>query len=260
MDVGTNYDHPKSGNPDMKSGEKEYLALNQYSATRYKELSELFEPYVAITDAFGKLVCRICICLGISPPKDTQDSVVRDLTADVFDFLFESRDMILQGKIQIGYVLARRAYESLSLLSLCAQDSEYADKWESGKKISNSEVRKRLAEQPFSESAERTQELYSFFSKFAHPNRDLVAHRYLGQGNRFVFGSIGKPELVFVADFCYRHLQLWFWFGALAGCRYNTLLEKHDPDFIREYFVVTDQAEGIAEWLARRFDHLLKEA
>lgn len=244
----------------MKPGEKEYQALNQYSVTRYKELSGLLEPYVAITDAFGKLVCRSSVCIGITPPKDTQDSVVRDLMADVFDFLFESRAMILQGKIQIAYVLARRAYESLSLLSLCAQDSEYAEKWESGKKIPNAEVRKQLAKQPFSESADRTQELYSYFSKAAHPNRDLVAHRFLGEGNRFVFGSIGKPDLVFVADLCYRHLQLWFWFNALAGYRHRVLLNKHDPDFMREYLLVTDQAEEIAEWLARQFDHFLKEA
>ena len=244
----------------MKPGEKEYQALKQYSATRYKELSGLLKPYVAITDAFGKLVCRISICLGVTPPTDTQDSVVRDLMADVFDFLFESRAMILQGKIQIAYVLARRAYESLSLLSLCAQDSEYADKWESGKKISNSEVRKQLAEQPFSESAEGTQELYSFFSNVAHPNRDLVANRYLGQGNRFVFGSIGEPDLVFITDFCYKHLQLWFWFGALASHTHHALLDKHDPDCTKEYFLTTDQAEDIAEWLAKHFNRLLKEA
>ena len=67
----------------------------------------MLEPYVAVTDAYGKLLCRISICLGVTPPKDTQDTVVRDLMADVFDFLFESRTMILQGKIQIAYALAR---------------------------------------------------------------------------------------------------------------------------------------------------------
>lgn len=244
----------------MKPGEDEYQALNQYSETRYQELSEMLEPYVAVTDACEKLLCRISISLGLTPPQDTQDTVVRDLMADVFDFLFESRAMILQGKIQIAYALARRAYESLSLLALCAQDTKYADKWASGKQIPNGEVRTQLAEQPFSESADKMQELYSFFSKATHPNRDLVPQRYLGEGNRFVFGSTGKPDLVFIADFCYCHLQLWFWFVALSAYKHHALLDKHDPDYIQDYFFAADQAKKVAKWLAKNFKRLLKEA
>jgi hypothetical protein len=45
-------------------------------------------------------------------------------------------------------------------------------------------------------------ELYSFFSQASHPNRSLVPHRKLGEGDEFVLGMIGKPELFLVLDYC----------------------------------------------------------
>ena len=244
---------------DLKSSGTNYQDLAQYSETRFQELSRLFEPYVTVTDAYGQILCRICNCLGITPTTGTQDAVVRDLMADVFDFLLESRAMILQGKLPIAYTLLRRAYESLSLMAVCSQDEQYADRWETGKEISNGEVRQRLAELPFRESAEKTRELYRFLSKAAHPNRDLVPHRFLGQGNRFVLGSIGHPDLVLVSDFAYRHLQLWYWLGALSSYEYRRPLERHDPELAQFYFDSADQAKMVGNWLVKELSSLLGE-
>jgi hypothetical protein len=101
-------------------------------------------PYVQVTDRYAQLVARLVLFLGQAPPKYDQDRVIRDLLADVFDFLYESTPLILSGKLLVAYPLARRAYESLSLMHLCAVDAKWATKWQSGKQIGNADVRKAL--------------------------------------------------------------------------------------------------------------------
>ena len=39
-------------------------------------------------------------------------------------------------------------------------------------------------------------ELYKFFSEAAHPNRSLIPHRMLGEGNEFVLGFEGVSEFL----------------------------------------------------------------
>jgi hypothetical protein len=39
--------------------------------------------------------------------------------ADVFDFLYESRRIIMSGQCATAYPLLRRAFESLSLMVVC---------------------------------------------------------------------------------------------------------------------------------------------
>ncbi len=175
-----------------KEGEARYAALNGLADRRFQELSRLLGPYIDVTDEYGRLICRLTLVLGSTPPKCGQDEVIRDLMADVFDFLLEARTLVLKGKREVAVPLARRAYESLSLMVACHQNAKLAAIWAAGKKISNREVRKLLAAHPFGEPEVRTKELYGSFSKAAHPNRDLVAHRFLGEGNESVLGSSGE--------------------------------------------------------------------
>ena len=125
--------------------------------------------------------------------------------ADVFDFLNEARPLIIRGKLEIAYPLARRAYKSLSLMVACHLNSKLADKWIAKKQIGNAEVRRVLGTHPMGEQEDRMQEAYSFFSKTTHPNRTHLARRFLGEGNEFVLGAVGVPSLTLLADYALRN-------------------------------------------------------
>ena len=101
-------------------------------------------------------------------------------------------------------------------------------------------------------------DLYRFFSKAAHPNRELVAERFLGEGNEFVLGSIGRPSLILVADHCIHLVEMWFWFGALVAFACKELMDKIDPMFGRDYFRTATKAEEVKKSLVEGYNALLK--
>ena len=79
---------------DKDEAEPSYAELETYAAQRTKELSELLGPNIEATDRYGELICRITLTLGKAPPASNEDAVLRDLMADVFDFLYEARGLI----------------------------------------------------------------------------------------------------------------------------------------------------------------------
>ena len=242
-----------------KDAKQHYSELAEYAALRTNELSPMLQPYIETTDLYGVLVCRITLVLGKTPPRSRQDAALRDLMADVFDFLYEARLLVIKGKLDIAYPQARRAYESLSLMVACFLDPKLAGRWIAGKKIGNAEVRKLLGKHPAGESEQMTRELYGFFSRAAHPNRDLVACRFLGEGNEFVLGSIGRPSLAMLADYALKTLNLWFWFGAFIGFVYLPVLAKADPEFKEDYDAAAKMAQEVAPWLAEQFSRTLAQ-
>lgn len=239
---------------------KLFEQLPEFAATRQREISGMAQPYIEATDRYARLLARLTYLLGHTPPRDIQDKVIRDLLADVFDFLYESRSLIVGGKLNIAYPLTRRAYESLSLLHLCSLEVKWARKWESGKQIRNGEVRKHLGANPMGGSETAMKELYSFFSEASHPNRDLVPGRLLGEGNEFVLGLIGKPELFLVVDYCGKHLELWHWFAATVTYFYRETIDSADPTYFEEYHQCFEQAKPIKKWLAENSVDLHAEA
>jgi hypothetical protein len=86
-----------------------FATIQEWDAKRTAELSEKYKPYIQITDAYADLVCETVRIIGDFKPKSVQDIVVRDLAADVFDALHESRKVILTGKCNTAYPLGRRA-------------------------------------------------------------------------------------------------------------------------------------------------------
>ena len=249
------------GQTDMtnwaKDAQQHYSELAEYAALRTDELSPMLQPYIEITDRYGVLLCRITLVPGKTLPRSKQDAALRDLMADVFDFLYEARFLIIKGKLEIAYPLARRAYESLSLMVACFLDPKLARRWIAGKKIGNADVRKLLAKHPAGESEQMTRDLYGFFSQAAHPNRDLVACRFLGEGNQFVLGSNGRPSIAMLADLALKTLNLWFWFGAFMSFVYLPVLAKADPDFKEDYDAAAKMAQEVAPWLAEQFNRTL---
>lgn len=237
----------------------EYARLPEYSAQRTQEIEPMLRPYLDATDKYGRLLSRVCMLVGEQEPSSIQDSVVRDLMADVFDFLFESRGFITRGQTLVAFPLARRAYESLSLLHWCALDSKAADRWARGAKLSNSDVRKALAMHPMGEPEASLRKLYNFFCELTHPNREMIAFRGLGEGNRFVFGSVGKPNLVEVADYCMKHLELWFWFCPTVAYFYRDTILVRDPTFPDAHERARNHAQDVNRWLAEQYNLLLAE-
>lgn len=234
--------------------------LPAFAASRRSEIVGMTEPYIASTDRYARLVARLTSFLGYMPPRDEQDRVIRDLLADVFDFLYEARSLILGAKLSVAFPLARRAYESLSLLHLCAVDPSWAIKWQTGKQIGNAEVRKALGAHPMGEPESEMRELYKFFSEATHPNRSLVPQRMLGEGNEFVLGMIGMPELYLVVDYCSKHLELWHWFAATVSYFYRESIGPVDGAYFQEYQECFEQAKPVKKWLVESLPHLHAEA
>jgi hypothetical protein len=226
---------------------------------RSKELSALLAPYIDITDRYGEILCGIVVVLGKSPPTSPRDTAARDLIADVFDFLYEARALIIKGKLEVAYPLARRAYESLSLLVASELDPTLADRWIAGEQVSNAEVRQVLAAHPMGEKEAETRELYSFFSKTTHPNRTHMAHRFLGEGNEFVLGVIGRPSLALLADYALKTLTLWFWFAAFVTFVYREVIVRADPKLLKTCRDTAEDAKLVASWLREQFNRVLTE-
>lgn len=103
-------------------------------------------------------------------------------------------------------------------------------------------------------------DLYSFFSEASHPNRDLVPGRMLGEGNEFVLGLIGKPDLFLVVDYCAKHLELWHWLAATVTYFYREIIGPIDPEYFEEYHQCFEQAKPVKEWLAENAVSLHTEA
>lgn len=244
---------------DPEEAGKTYDQLGEFAAQRLKELSEMLAPFIEVTDKYGRLMCRVVCLLGTIKPASVQDRVVRDLTADVFDSLYEARSLILGSKLPYAWLLGRRAYESLSLLSACMLDPKYAEDWESGKQLPNAEIRKFLGKTFGKEGEEQARDLYRFFSLGSHPNRELVAYRWLGEGNMFTLGVVGVPGLLMTADFCHKHLDLWFWFGASVSSFYRELISQNDKEYMPAYFKAADELRETMKWLMKSFNHLLEE-
>jgi hypothetical protein len=241
------------------NGKTAYADLQRYAESRSSELTPLLAPYIELTDRYGEVLCGIVAAIGKTPPASPRDAAVRDLIADAFDFLYEARLLIIKGKLEVAYPLTRRAYESLSLLVACVLEPRVADRWIAGREVSPAEVRRTLAAHPMGEEEPKTRELYGFFSKTTHPNRSHMAYRFLGEGNEFVLGAIGRPSLALLADYGLKTLNLWFWFAAFVAFTYRDIVDKIDPELAQSYSDVARDAKPLAAWLHEQFNRVLAE-
>lgn len=241
----------------IDQGKAQYAELDDYARVRTSELAPMLQPFIEVINHYGELICEIVLILGKTSPASKYDSLTRDLMADVFDFLNEARPLIIRGKLEIAYPLARRAYESLSLMVACRLDPELSDKWMAKKQIGNAEVRKVLGSHPMGEQEDRMREAYSFFSKTTHPNRTHLARRFLGEGNEFVLGAVGVPSLTLLADYALKTLNLWFWYAAFLSHTYADVLNNADPEFPQTYHEVSEEAKHVSKWLVDQFNRVL---
>ncbi|MFZ3229676.1 MAG: hypothetical protein WA160_05700 [Pseudobdellovibrio sp.] len=241
------------------SDENAYQNIKKISDQRYKEISEMVAPFIEMTDKYGELVCKLTELLGNFKPKSRQDKIVRDMYNDIFDFLYEARELILAGKITVAFPLARRAFESQSLLAAFIQDEKIAIQWDSGKEFSNSEMREFHSKSKLKEDKEVMRDLYKFYTKGSHPNRGLIGVRFLGEGNQFTLGVIGAPDLILLSKHLIELTHLWFWYGACVMYFYSAEIQKHNYSLFEEYKLVSSKAPEVKEWLAEELNRLLEE-
>lgn len=234
-----------------KIGAEEYHRLKEYAETRFSELSKIFQDEIHVLTEFEELICRASVILGSYPSKDITDRSIRDILADVFDFLYISRRLIFEGYATIAFPLLRRAFECNSLTQYFILLPDKAIEWDKGKQISNAEIRKYLDSHPMGESEKAMKDLYAFFSGATHPNREYIPARFLGEGNEFVLGAIGAPNLSIVADYIYRLLELWFWFATLITYYYRDIFSSVDKNYGHDYMKVASEAQRVNEQLVK---------
>jgi len=101
------------------------------------------------------------------------------------------------------------------------------------------------------ESEKSMKVLYNFFSGATHPNREYIPNRFLGEGNQFVLGAIGAPDLLVMTEYMYDLIQLWFWFAALISYYYRELLHSTDKKYIEDYMKIANKAMILGEELLK---------
>jgi hypothetical protein len=219
----------------------------------------MLAPAVKVSEAYGRLISRLVEMLGAHSPATPHEATLRDLIADVFDFLYEWRRPLLEGRADMAYPIGRRAFESLCLFVTVMQDPALGVRWEKGAEIKNAELRRALDKLPLKESEDSLREQYRFFSLGAHPNRELVAHRFLGEGNRYVLGAIAQPSLPLVLEHLRQMVSCWFWFGAATTFHWKELIQQHDPAYFDSYMAAVDKARDCQKWISENFKRVLEE-
>jgi hypothetical protein len=232
-----------------KIGAEEYHRLKEYAGTRLSELGKIFQDEIKVLVEYEELICRATVILGSCPPRDIADRSIRDLFADIFDFLYISRRLILESYVTTAFPLLRRAFESNSLMQYFMLFPDKAIEWDNGRQISNAAIRKCLDSHPMGESENAMKDLYAFFSGTTHPNRKYIPARFLGEENQFVLGASGVPNQSVVAVYIHRLIELWFWFAVLISYHYRKILHMADKKYINDYMKIADKAQRVLEKL-----------
>ena len=224
-------------------GESEFKNLPEYERTRSRELSEIYSDELKLIEDYERLVCRMIVMLGEVEPKDNLDRCMRDLTCDAFDVLYVCKTVILRNYYPLGFPMLRRVYETVCLVHYFHLLPSKADKWEKGHQFDNNEIRKFLNSHPMGEKEGTLREMYKFYTKGTHVNREFIPCRYLGEGNQFTLGSIVRPDLFVTTDYLEQTIRLWFWFVALVVYHYKELFASSDTTFGKDYLAVANRAQ-----------------
>jgi hypothetical protein len=110
----------------------------------------------------------------------------------------------------------RRAFESISIFQYALLDPSKARQWARGARISNATVRDFVSSKRHPEFAKSMKRTYDLQSNCAHPNRDRMVMRQLGEGSQFTLAGAGSPPLLMVAHYLQELLDMWAWFSSLV--------------------------------------------
>jgi hypothetical protein len=232
-----------------KESAREHEQLQNYSRRRRKEITKIYADQIDVIKNYEKLLCRYTLMLGETEPTGLLDRTFRDIMCDIFDTLFVARDLIVSGYASVAFPVLRRAFEAISLLHYFMLDTKQANAWDSGKEFNNVDARKYLQNDPLGESSDSLKQEYKYYTSGSHINREYVPTRYLGEGNQFTLGAIGKPDPLVVSEYFGRLLSLWFWFMALVSYQYREVVKERDPGSVPVYFTIAQRAQDTAQSL-----------
>lgn len=232
-----------------KLGESQYNTLPEYERTRVREFSEIYSDDIKLIEDYERLVCRMIVMLGEILPKDNLDRCIRDLICDVFDVLYAGKSIILRNYYPLGFPLLRRAYETVCLIHYFQLTPSKADKWDKGHQFDNSAIRKFLNTHPMGEKEDELRQIYTFYTKGTHVNRDFIPVRHLGEGNQFTLGSISRPDLFVTTDYIEQIIRLWFWFVAIVAYHYRETFSTLDANFGKDYLAIANRAQSAMQSL-----------
>lgn len=240
---------------------KLYDSFDSLYDKRVEAFNYILEPYFEVVNDYGQLFSRIHYITGFVEPKDDLETIQRNLTADAFDFLNETKYLIKRGQFDITYPIARRAFETITLMIAFHFKAELAMKWTKGKEIPNRDVRDILDKhkETGGEPKESMKNLYDYFSKKSHPNYVAIPQRLVGKGNYFAIGPIPEPLLLPIVDLCIEIIDLWFWL--IAYTWYNNLdyVNEFDALLKDDYLEKKRKALEVRKWLIEQRLNLIDE-
>ena len=238
-----------------------YDSFDSLYQKRVEAFEYILNPYLEVVKDYGQLFSRISFITGFIPPKNDFESIQRNLSSDAFDFLNETKNSILRGHFDTAFPIARRSFETLTLMIAFYFDNDLAKKWGKGQQIPNRKVRSILNnhKEIGGESKEFLQELYNYFSESSHPNRTAIPHRLIGLGNYFALGPFPEPMLLPIIDLCIEIINLWFWLLAYYWYYNLDYVEKYDKSFKSEYLKKKTRVMEVKKWLIDQRENLITE-
>lgn len=240
---------------------KLYDSFDYLYNKRVEAFDFILKPYFEVVNDYGQLFSRLHFITGFIQPKNEFDSIQRNLCSDAFDFLNESKYLIKRGQFDITYPIARRAFETITLMIAFYFKNELATKWKEGKEIPNRDVRAILDEHKEigGESKETMTNLYNYFTKKSHPNATAIPDRLIGLGNFFALGPMPEPLLLPIVDLCIEIIDLWFWLLAYTWYYNADLVNSFDPLFKDDYLNKKSKVLETRKWLIEQRANLTEE-
>ena len=206
------------------------------------------------------LISRIALILGNIPPTDVADESIRDLLGDTFDSLFTAKEIIYKGYLGTPFVLLRRAWETVSLMTLFMLHPVKSQDWRKGKEIKQSDIRKAHEKHPSGGDVKWQKEMHTYFAKYAHPNSSIIPYRGLGAGSEYTMGNFAKPEPMLTMPNLIRLIQLWACLRHILVRRYGQQLFVTDPKLKKALEKISDaQASKLNVDLQAKYDKLVRE-
>jgi len=240
---------------------KLYDSFDSLFDKRVEAFNFILKPYFEVVNDYGQLFSRIHYITGFIEPKNEIESIQRDLGSDAFDFLNETKYLIKRGQFDITYPIARRAFETITLMIAFHFKNELAIKWKEGKEIPNRDVRDILDKHKEigGESKESMKNLYDYFSKKSHPNYVAIPHRLIGLGNYFALGPMPEPLLLPIVDLCIEIIDLWFWLIAYTWYYNLENVNKFDSSLKEDYIEKKRKVLEVRKWLIEQRLNLIDE-
>lgn len=247
--------HPRMGKDYSAEAEACHRDMDSVSERREALLSNTFRAYMRVLDRYEVLACQLTLQLGDHPPTSDVDRACRDLFADAFDALYIARRLVLRHYASTAFPLLRRAFEAICLIEYFANAPDRAEAWLRNREVKNVKIRKHLTSRGTEQGVD-LKSSYDFLAKGAHLTRSMIPARLLGEGNRFVLGSIAPVSFTRPSEYVLELLRTWFWFMSTANLSFLRRSLPVNSTYWDEYMSTAEEAERAAKRLTQQMPRI----